>query len=320
MTGAAAAIAPPPLALAGIGIRAIGLHLANQKRPIKAWVDRHGGSSERLAKLASAGAEYFLDGEEFSTREMTRNAAARALSDAGLAPGQVDLLIFTHTRNEGDSPPPASTVSFVQNALGLTNARCFSISQQNCVSIFVAIKLVQAMMSNDPAIANALVVTADHVPVAQDHLRVIDDMTMQSDGACALLLTRDWPVRRVLSVVNRADARYYRADPTISQPNTDYYVSTVATMRSAIARSGVGRDAIGRILPNNVNRPNAERVIRLMRMPDDVLFKTNFGEKGHVFGADPFINLAECPSESGEVLLLYSTGIAGCYGAAVIVT
>lgn len=303
---------------AEMGIRGIGRYLPEACHSIASWAESHRVGTERFERLSGNGASFYYDGEERPVREMAVSAAREALLRADLAGAEVDVLIFSHTRNESVAQPPNSTASFVQNALGLDNARCLSVAQQNCVSVFVAIELARTLLSGNPVLRNILVVTSDHFPRVIDHLRVIDDMAIHSDGACALLLTRDWPQKRVLSVTSKADARFFRADISRIESNPDYYVSTVATIRKALSKAGVPRDRVSRVLPNHVNMPAAFRVTELMRMPPNVLYADNFARRGHVFGADPFINLIDSVPAPGETVLLYSTGMAGCYGAAVI--
>ncbi|ARF87050.1 3-oxoacyl-[acyl-carrier-protein] synthase KASIII [Burkholderia cenocepacia] len=57
----------------------------------------------------------------------------------------------------------------------------------------------------------------------------------------------------------------------------------------------------------------------MLAIPEARLFIANFGAVGHAFGADPFINFETCRNQqAGEWSLLFSSGIAGCFGALVI--
>ncbi len=57
----------------------------------------------------------------------------------------------------------------------------------------------------------------------------------------------------------------------------------------------------------------------MLSVPQERLFTANFARLGHVFGADPFINFHTAPrAQPGSHSLLFSSGLAGCFGAMVI--
>jgi 3-oxoacyl-[acyl-carrier-protein] synthase-3 len=57
----------------------------------------------------------------------------------------------------------------------------------------------------------------------------------------------------------------------------------------------------------------------MLGIAQDRLFAGNFARIGHVFGADPFINFHDRERKAaGERSLLFSSGLAGCFGAMVV--
>lgn len=310
----AAAESTPGLA----GLRGVAYSLPRRQRTIGLWGERRGEPAERIEALIANGVFHYYDADDQPVAEMAAAAIEALVRDTALSPDEIDVLIFTHTLGQSVACPPNSTTSFLQRRFGFARARCFSLAQQNCVSIFAGLKAAHAMMAGNPAVSNVVIVTADHVPAIMDHHRAIGDVAVHSDGACALLLTRGWPERRLLGVANRADAQFYEADITEVVPNANYYISTIATMRSALSKAAVRREEVSWLLPNHVRLPAAHKLMDMLRLSSASLYTANFAAKGHVFGADPFINLVDSRPAPGDIALLCSTGTSGCYGAAVI--
>jgi 3-oxoacyl-[acyl-carrier-protein] synthase-3 len=73
------------------------------------------------------------------------------------------------------------------------------------------------------------------------------------------------------------------------------------------------------VLPHHVNLPGWRRLMAMLSIAQNRLFTRNFARIGHVFGADPFINFHDCEDKvAGERSLLFSSGLAGCFGAMVV--
>ncbi|NTZ04544.1 3-oxoacyl-[acyl-carrier-protein] synthase III C-terminal domain-containing protein, partial [Burkholderia metallica] len=117
------------------------------------------------------------------------------------------------------------------------------------------------------------------------------------------------------------DARFFRGTDDTLQPIPDdrYYWSAFTTMRAAIRQANIAPDDIAHVLPHHVNLPGWARLMGMLTIPEARLFTANFGTVGHAFGADPFINFETCRNQqAGEWSLLFSSGLAGCFGALVI--
>jgi 3-oxoacyl-[acyl-carrier-protein] synthase-3 len=285
------------------------------------WAARCGQPSGRATALTRNEARCFHDAAGESPAELAIKAVRALLAAGHATPDSIDALIYAHTIQSSVLAPPASTAHQIQSKAGLMNALAFSVTQQNCVSPFAAIRAVRALMAHNASIMRAIVVCADLIAPGCDHLRAIQDLALHSDGACALLLERDGIRNRIESLYLHTDGRFFRrmSGDDQSVPDDRYYWSAFTTMRAALRQARVQPDQITCVLPHHVNLPGWQRLMTMLDIAQDRLFTRNFARIGHVFGADPFINFQDCESRPpGGRSLLFSSGLVGCFGAMVV--
>lgn len=301
-----------------IGIRALAYHLPPHRSDIDSWAKKHRIPHERLARLQENGVAGYHDSLDRPTREMAADAIAQMLAMSGADPEEIDVLMFAHTSVNSVAPPPASITAYLQTRFGFHRANCFSVAQQNCVSTIAAIRLACMMIRTNQSIRNVVVVSSDQIRSDCDHLRAIQSEGMHSDGACALLISRDWSSNQILGVSYRAEARFFIGYLEEPEYIEGYYVSALAVLRQVEKRAGVKLKDLECILPHHINIKAWQKMTAFIRVPFERVFTENFGLKGHVFGCDAFINLADRGSGNGGDVLLYSNGLCGCYGAIVL--
>lgn len=306
--------------LPSIGIPDLAFYLPERVVTVEEWGQRTGQPAGRIRAMLEHGVRFFRDAGSQSPIDMGVKAARLLLAKALVAPRSVDVLIYTHTVQSSVAPPPASSVGLIQAACGLDKALCFSIAQQNCVSPMVAIRVARHMMARNPAIRRAMVVSVDLMGTAADGIRGILDLALHSDGACAFLVERDSPRNQVLGYHLFTDGRFYRGTDENHDlvPDEKYHWSAFSTMRTALRQAGVQALDLERILPNHVNLAGWWLVLSMLKLPPERLFTHNFSRIGHMFGCDPFLNFAFEDKRPGGHYLLFSSGLAGCFGALVV--
>ncbi len=307
---------PPVLALSGVAYC-----LPDKIVDAHAWAARCGQTALRAAALRDNGARCFHDAAGESPADLAIRAVRTLLADTRVPPDSINALVYAHTIQSSVIAPPASTVQQIQFAAGLDAVLAFSVAQQNCVSPFVGIHALRALMSQNGSITRAIIVCADLIGTGCDHLRAIQNLALHSDGACALLLERGGTRNRIESLYLYTDGRFFRGTDDDAQPVPDdrYYWSAFTTMRAALRQADVHADQITCVLPHHVNLPGWRRLMAMLSIAQNRLFTRNFARIGHVFGADPFINFHDCEGKvAGERSLLLSSGLAGCFGAMVV--
>lgn len=287
---------------------------------VSTWADRCGFPEARASALLRNGVQQFHDAAAESPVTFACGAVAALLEETGTVPSTVDALVYTHTMQSSVLAPPSGTAALIQSRMGLTRALAFSVTQQNCVSSMAAIRVLRAMSLADRRVRRAVVVCADVIGSGCDHLRAIQDLALHSDGACAFLLDYDCAHNRIAGLHLYTDRRYFRGTDDDLQPLPDdrYYWSAFTTMRAALAQAGITGPELTHVLPHHVNLPGWSRLANMLVIPQERLFISNFARVGHVFGADPFINFSTAPGRPGNCSLLFSSGLAGCFGAMVI--
>ncbi|WP_042264351.1 ketoacyl-ACP synthase III family protein [Paraburkholderia heleia] len=306
----------PVLSLAGIAFS-----LPAQTVDAHTWARRCGLPETRAIALLGNGVQRFHDAAATSPVALACEAVSALLERTGTSRVSVDALIYTHTIQSSVMAPPAGTAAFVQSHMGLDRALAFSVMQQNCVSPMAAIRVLRVLTIAGHPIQRAIVVCADVMGSGCDHLRAIQDLALHSDGACALLLERGVGRNGIVGLHLHTDGRYFRGTDDDLQPVPDdrYYWSAFATMRAALRQAGVTGNELAHVLPHHVNLRGWSRLVTMLSVPQERLYTANFSRLGHVFGADPFINLHTAPhGQPGSCSLLFSSGLAGCFGAMVI--
>ncbi|MBN3503098.1 3-oxoacyl-[acyl-carrier-protein] synthase III C-terminal domain-containing protein [Burkholderia cenocepacia] len=302
-------------------LSAVAHSLPAQTVHVNQWIERCGLSNPRARALRDHGVGQFHDAEGESPANLATRAITTLLRETATPRLTVDVLIHTHTIQTSVLAPPASTARYIQRHCGLNRALTFSITQQQCVSPMAAIRVLLALAARHPTIERAIIVCADVIGSGCDRLRAIGDLALHSDGACALLLDRGAEHNVIASLHLYTDARFFRGTDDTLQPIPDdrYYWSAFTTMRAAIRQANIAPADIAHVLPHHVNLPGWARLMGMLAIPEARLFTTNFGTVGHAFGADPFINFETCRNQqAGEWSLLFSSGLAGCFGALVI--
>lgn len=306
---------------ATIGIRAAAYALPQAVNRISDWGAANSAPPGLIEALRGNGVDRYYDSDDAPLTHLAVAAAQKAIAQAGIEPDEIDMLIYAHTSVLSVAPPPASIVSLIQQKLALRRAVSFCITQQNCTSVLVAMRMARATMIAQPQVGNALVVSADQMRGCLKRYRPIADAGVHSDGACAVLLSRTHTENTVCAIRSAVDGRSFLGRLGEMEPNPNLYLLTVAMLRRTIRAAGISVSDIQWIMPHHVAQSAWLKIMALLNLPEDRLFDMNFSSKGHVFGCDPIINFADfldrTPDASGYVVL-YSTGLDGCQAAAVI--
>ncbi|KVE85492.1 3-oxoacyl-ACP synthase [Burkholderia cepacia] len=304
-----------------LALSGIAFSLPDRTVDAHRWAQRCGQPSTRARALIENGVTQFHDAAGESPVTLAVDAISSLLRDTRIAPETIDAFVYTHTIQTSVIAPPASTAQQIQSQTHLNRALAFSVTQQHCVSPMAAIRVLQALAMRQPSIRRAIVVCADVIGSHCDRLRAIQDLALHSDGACALLLERDGHRNAIAGLHVYTDGRSFRGTDEDLQPVPDdrYYWSAFTTMRAAIQQAGITTREITHVLPHHANLPGWFRLMTMLSIPRERLFTANFAPIGHVFGADPFINFQTCSNrEPGGWSLLFSCGLAGCFGAMVV--
>jgi 3-oxoacyl-[acyl-carrier-protein] synthase III len=312
------------MAIPEFGIQAGAYYLPKARRHLREWAHEVRAPARLVEQMEANGLGYFHVGRDEAVQDFAESAVDRLIAESGLRPGDVDVVIHTHTNQTSVMASPLSVPARVKRRFGMSSATCFAVAQQNCVSLMCAIRLVRTILWRHPAFENVLVFSADKV--LGERTRNVSDYAIQSDGALALWLRRGARKNRVGYLSYYIDGRYFRGSakgPELTtQFSLNYPFVAHRMLKETMDASGWAADDVDAVCPMNANLTAFKRVIELLEFPLEKLYARNIKAIGHVFCCDPFINFLQCFSSPAQGrkgnALLYASSSSGCFAAMAI--
>ena len=276
-----------------------------------------------------------------SAPQMAVAAAEKALSDAGLAPESIGLVVHAWTHYQGhDFWSPAH---FVAAGIGALRAVPIGV-QQMCNGGAAAIQIAADRLAADPGLTAALVTTADRFDTSTFDRWRGDYGVAYGDGATALVLSRESGPYSLVSLATAAapalEWMHRGVDPFGSKPMERGARIDVRRTKKAFLEAGCGPkfaaevgNAVRSVITEALGRAgldpadSALRHVALPRLGRSVLARAYHpalndflpaepldfgGDTGHLGAGDAAANLAVLHSKQllkpGEYTLLLSAG------------
>jgi 3-oxoacyl-[acyl-carrier-protein] synthase-3 len=269
--------------------------------------------------------------------ELALQAAESALSDAGLAPRDVGLIIDFSTI-PSESRPYLSVSQKLAADLKIDGSLNFGFKVGGCAGLHLALKNASALMNADGDLHHALLVTADSPPAGSRSLLPI---TVQGDAAGAVVVSqRAGQGPTVLAsevvtlghlhdVITIAHTDGQRGEMVIQVDSAKieaelmpiYYLNFHRLVHKVVQKARLTLADIDHYVYANISRNDREGFIRALNIPADKAPHTRLAEYGHTFAADPIINYTDLRQEGrirpGQVLLFASAGIGFSWGVSL---
>ena len=265
--------------------------------------------------------------------ELATVAAARALACAGLAPGDVDLIVFGSFT--GDEQVP-SNASGVQVKLGANRAGAMDLNSA-CTSFLYGLSAAAGMIRSG-AIRNAVVIGAERPSRFMDWSDR-NVAVLFGDGAAAVVLEASDRHESLLGGVLGcdADARgilrvrgiggdwlgrdITRGDTTWDFNGQEIFKRAVRAMSAAservLAQCGVSAEQVDLVVPHQANIRIIESLAKYTRIPMEKVFMT-VRKYGNMSAATVAVALVEAVEEGrvrpGSLVLLpaFGGGLTWC--------
>ncbi|MCG7525534.1 3-oxoacyl-ACP synthase [Streptomyces sp. OfavH-34-F] len=250
-------------------------------------------------------------------------AAAGEAALAGSDRTKVRYLLHAHTMQHA-VPDSAELLARLRNGLGLTHARSFALSHQNCAAGLYMLRLAASLLRAEHPSGTALLLSGEKV--LSPLVRRNAGPTLLGEAAAGLLVAGEGPGHEVLSVAYRVLGGFHdvfgMTDGTRRRYEKAYIPTIAAVAEEAAERAGTAPERVALILPHNVNRLFLRQFGKALGVPDERVFTDNVSELGHCFCADPFINLSSALTagslRAGDLALLVSAGLGATFSAAVL--
>ena len=286
------------------------------------WIRRRTGIKQR---------HFVADGE--TTADMASNAATKALTQVGLAPTDIDLIIVATTTPDNTFP---STATKVQHLIGATGAIAFDV-QAVCAGFIYAVDVADAMLRGGRG-RRALVIGAESFSKLldwQDRATCV----LFGDGAGAVILeildgSSDFGI---LSSVLHADGAHRNVLYVDGGPSSNQDVGYVrmegkevfrhaveklaAVMDEALAKANMQPRDIDWLVPHQANIRIIDGMQKKMQLPTDKVVRT-VDQHANTSAASIPLALATAVHDgrikNGDVLAMEAIGGGLVWGAALV--
>jgi 3-oxoacyl-[acyl-carrier-protein] synthase III len=244
-------------------------------------------------------------------RELGTRVAARTLSEAGIAPSEIDLVLYATDHLTTEQLYGRPEMNHLLSDLGLSTASALGIALGGCANFGSAIQVAASLIRTGEA-RNVLLLIVEklHGPGS----RLMDlGMSVLSDAAVACVISARPGAYEVLRV-GRSSA------PAVDQislerNSREFFAATAQGVKRAVddalAPFGMGRGDVARLFTNNYVTHIQKAFVQHAGFKLEQCFLDNVVRFAHAFSADTLINLADSerarPMVSGERVLLLGT-------------
>ena len=273
-----------------------------------------------------------------NTSDLAIEASKKALSQAGLSPEDIDLIIVATVTPDNFTP---STACIVQDKLGAKNAWAFDINAA-CTGFIYALKLGRSLIRSGEA-NNALIIGAETLSKAlnwEDR----GSCVLFGDGAGATVLTsteEDCGIKcvNVKSDGSKGDSLVIQGLPLnspfkdgkevsenyINMNGREIFKFATKVMEESIVeileKENIKIEDIAAIIPHQANLRIIDYVVKRLGIPREK-FITNLQNYGNTSGASIPIALCESIDEGnlkkGDNIIMVGFGGGLTWGAALI--
>ncbi|WIX90609.1 3-oxoacyl-[acyl-carrier-protein] synthase III C-terminal domain-containing protein [Amycolatopsis sp. DG1A-15b] len=222
------------------------------------------------------------------------------------------------------NPYPVDPMVDVREALGLTHATLFTLTDHACASGLLAVDLCGTLLAadGDPD-ALALILTGEK---AFTHsAQVIPDTAIMGEATAAVLVgpgeDQDTLIGYATTTLGGPGGEVILDDDQAAEFRQIYPGTVADVALEAIAAAGLTVDDIDLVLPHNVNKISWVRASAALGIPRSKIFLQNVGTTGHCFCADPFLNYHAANGlgllAPGARYLMISVGLGSTFSAMV---
>ena len=310
-------------ARAAVGLRQISYYVPEPAVGLEALVGQQVLTPDQLTLYReSRGLRVIHLSEDESASDIAVKVAAKALREGAIDPLAIDAVIYFHSMYNAKIMA-SDTSRRIREELGLRRAVGWSVWGQACTSINSALRVARDMIRSGSA-EQVLVVGADSLK--ETRRRAIQGITLMGDGGAAAVVSKGWPRNRIVALANFDEGSFFRYQ-SIMEEDSDrytmlYFIVTARIAIKTLQQAGLGLEQMELIIPHNINWSSWELVLNMLRCDRRKLYGDNIQRRGHVFGADVLVNLADAIGEGrlreGEYALLLTAGMGACWGSLII--
>ena len=269
--------------------------------------------------------------------DLAIESASVAISDGGISPAEIDLIIDFVTL-PGKDGQYLSFAQKISRDLGAEHSLNLSYRVGGCAGLHMAIKNALALMEADAGLKTALLVTADSAPFGS---RTLMPIAIQGDAGSAAILVKDGQhgpsllAAEVLTLSHLYDAitvsRGSNGFESLSL-NVDsvriesevmpiYYLNFLRLITKALEKAELKISDVDHFIYSNISQTDRDGFIKALRLPVETVAPSRVSDLGHTFASDLIINYTDlCRKHQitpGQYLLFASAGIGFTWGVTI---
>jgi 3-oxoacyl-[acyl-carrier-protein] synthase-3 len=254
--------------------------------------------------------------KNMSDEDMLLTAVEEILNESGIDPASINVIILAQ---EAERRQQDNLGQFIQHELDIDNAYVLNICGNHCSNVDHALLLVKQLMKGDENLENVLIMGSVNI---EDHNeRIIGTYGLLSDGAAAMLITRNGGGPELIEAVSFSKGSFHNVDLNKDESllHCKYYVHCIDAL---LEKSGLKPDDIKQVITQNANTLLISQCLDALGINPAKIFQDNLRRYGHLDCLDIMINLKDLTEqselESGSHVLTFGTGWAGSYIASII--
>jgi 3-oxoacyl-[acyl-carrier-protein] synthase-3 len=214
--------------------------------------------------------------------DLVLKAATAAIDEAGIAAGDIDLILDSSTF-PGENSQSISFAHRLSAELGAESSMNLSFRAGGCGALHLAIKTALGWMSMDERIQTALLVTGDAAPA---HNRSLLPITVQGDAASAVLLRRQGTQGPLLLGVEAMTLSHLHKAILLTkndghiQLNVDaamiehkvmpiFYLHLFRLANKVLADAGLRLSDVDHFIYSNISRRDREGFRKMVGLPEE---------------------------------------------------
>jgi 3-oxoacyl-[acyl-carrier-protein] synthase III len=283
--------------------------------------------------------ERHIADDKTASSDLGVEAAKKAIKDAGVAPGEIDLIVVATATPDMHFP---STACFVQNGLGLKGCACFDVSAA-CTGFIYSLACAKGMVASG-AYKTALVIGTDTLSKITNW-KDRNTCVLFGDGAGAMILKYSDKEDDVLSTYLGADGSFKDilnmpgggSRTPVTKENVDQglqylhmegrevfkiaVIKMTEATKEALRMCGKQIKDLALVIPHQANLRIIKAIEERLDIPKEKVY-VNVHKYGNISAASNIAALDEAKREGiikhGDLVELVAFGGGLTWGAAVI--
>ena len=332
-----------------IGILSAAYYLPPTKKTVREIFRDEDIPSESLAANVDfqrdIGIESVHVAADESASSLGLKAARRAIEQAGIDPGEIDVIVDFTSVPEDYVAPTWSAAGLIQKELGATRAFATAVNTGGCVSYLVALQAVCALMAANQRVNTALLFAGDKVPELN---HVYYPITVICDGGSAVILKKNHQRNVILAVETATvgklhDVWYIPGFPHRDSANPESHQWLHMTsdikkfnaevipinlfmfrkvMRAAMKRAGLNFEDVDYYIYPTFSTWDQRSFCQGFRIPEEKIYTAGLRRHGHLQETDMVLNFVDAIHDGhiheGDAVMVTTNGAGFAWGAAVI--